>query len=300
MQQKVLVGTSDGLHELSDDRQIRVAGREVTSLARDDSGWWAVIDGHEVWKSGRNGAWTKIASVEDLRANCVLPTASGIFVGTSEAHLLTLRGETLEPVRSFDEAQGREDWYTPWGGPPDVRSMAADPSGTIFVNVHVGGVVRSTDGGKSWEPTIDIHADVHQVLFDPGSRLILAASARGLAVGDDSGKSWRFETDGLHGNYLRAVAVAGGTVLVSASTGPSTNRAAIYRRPLDGGESFERCSQGLPEWFSDNIDTFCLAESGSYVAFGTSDGSVFLSSDEGQSWTLVVEGLPTVRCVAIP
>ena len=241
----------------------------------------------------------KVTSVETLRANCLLPTAAGLFVGTSEAHLFTLRGEALEPLCPFDKVQGRQDWYTPWGDPPEVRSISADPSGTVYVNVHVGGVVRSTDGGRSWKPTIDVHADVHQVLFDPGSGRVLAASARGLAVSNDGGASWQFDTKGRHGNYLRAVAVAGGTVLVTASTGPSTSHAAVYRRPLDGGEPFEQCRRGLPEWFSDNINTLCLTALDSWVAFGTSEGVVFLSADEGQSWVVAAEGLPPVRCVAL-
>lgn len=299
MQQKVLVGTDDGLHELGNGGDVRVAGHEVGALAGDEKGWWAILDGREVWRSAGDNMWARAAAVESLRANCLLKTEAGLFVGTSEAHMYMLRGDALEPLLPFDEADGRESWYTPWGGPPDVRTMSSDPSGTIYANVHVGGVVRSTDGGESWEPTMDIHADVHQVLFDTGSGKVFAASARGLAVSDDGGESWRFDTDGLHAGYCRAVAVAKDTVLVTASTGPSTNRAALYRRPLGSDGPFRRCQEGLPEWFSSNIDTMCLAASGSFVAFGTSEGTVFASSDKGESWTLAAEGLPSVRCVAI-
>ncbi len=299
MQQKILVGTTDGFCEVGDSQRMQLAGHEVGSLINSDSNWWAVLDRREVWRSDTNSAWTQVAAIDNLQAKCLLPSATGLLVGTSEAYLFTLRGETLEPVRSFNQVQGREDWYTPWGDPPDVRSMSIDPSGTVYVNVHVGGVVRSTDEGKSWQPTIDVHADVHQVAFDPGSGLVFAASAYGLAVSKDGGESWRFDTEGLHGNYLRAVAVAGGTVLVTASTGPSTKRAAVYRKPLDSSGSFERCQKGLPEWFSDNINTLCLAAAGSRVAFGTSEGTVFLSLDEGQSWTLAAEGLQTIRSVAL-
>ena len=159
--------------------------------------------------------------------------------------------------------------------------------------------MRSGDGGRSWEPTIDIHSDVHQVLSHPDSGLVLGATARGLAVSADEGQTWRFDAEGLHGAYLRAVAVAGGTVLVTASTGPRTDRAAVYRRRLDDTGPFQQCRAGLPEWFPDNIDTHCLAASASDVALGTSDGSVYASSDEGQSWSALGSGLPPVRCVAL-
>jgi hypothetical protein len=259
----------------------------------------AIIDGREVWQSDRNGEWTRITSVEASKALCLFPTAHSLFVGASEAHLFSLRDHALEPVPSLDTVPGREDWYTPWGGPPDIRSIAADPSGTVYVNVHVGGIVRSADGGESWQPTIDIDADVHQVLYDADSSLLLAASAVGLAISTNRGGSWRFHTEGLHGTYLRAVAVAGDVILVTASTGPSTRRSAVYRTSAHDRESFERCRRGLPEWFSDNINTFCLSAANSRVAFGTSDGQVFSSSDQGQSWNVVAERLPRVLCIAV-
>ena len=299
MVNEILVGTADGLHVLGDDRRVRVAGHDVTSLAKEGPGWWAIVDRAALWQSNDADWWSQVASLQELRANCVLPVEHGPYVGTSEAHVVALQGEELSAVESFDETEGRESWYTPWGGPPDVRSMSADPTGPIFANVHVGGVVRSTDGGKSWEPTIDIHTDVHQLIFDAESGTVLAATARGLAVSIDRGDTWRFETDGLHASYLRAVAVSGGTVLVSASTGPRTDRAAVYRKPLTAEGHFLRCEQGLPEWFFDNIDTFCLAASGPTVALGTQEGSVYLSNDGGESWSVLADDLPQVRCVGL-
>ena len=209
----VLVGTADGLHELDGAARVALQGHGVDCIARDKSAWWAIADGQEVWRSAGDGEWSRVAGLEDLRANCVLPSPAGLFVGTSEANLYALRGDALEPARSFDEVAGRDSWFTPWGGPPDVRSMSADPAGAVYANVHVGGIVRSVDGGTSWQPTVDIHSDVHQVLFEAGASLVLAASARGLGLSADGGESWRFDGDGLHGNYLRAVAVSGGDPL---------------------------------------------------------------------------------------
>lgn len=299
MEKGIFVGTVDGLHRLTEATGIEMAGHEVKSLAKRAGDWWAIVDEDEVWRSSRGSDWERVASVEGLKANCILPVSTGALVGTSEAHLFSLKDDRLEQVESFEEVDGRDDWSTPWGGPPDVRSMSAGEAGTAFVNVHVGGIPKSDDRARSWEPTIEIGSDVHQVLFDPGSGLLLAACARGLADSGDGGESWVFESEGLHGSYLRAVAVADETVLVSASTGPSTDRAAVYGRPLIGGEPFAKCEEGLPEWFSDNIDTSCLSASGPTAAFGTSDGNVYASEDEGESWALVAQGLPEVRCLVV-
>jgi photosystem II stability/assembly factor-like uncharacterized protein len=297
-----LAGTDDGLHLLVTGRPSRVdlAGHEITAVARDGAAWWAITGGQEAWRSEGRGKWARQATApEDVRLNCLARTPAGLLVGTSDARLFRLRAEALEPVDSFDQVDEREKWYTPWGGPPDSRSIAVDPAGAIYVNVHVGGIVRSTDGGQTWQPTIDIDSDVHQVIaVDGRPGVVLAATAQGLAASDDSGDTWTFHTDGLHGSYCRAVAVAGQTLLVSASEGHRGRRAALYRRPLGSTEPFERCERGLPGWFGSNIDTHCLAGAGPAVAFGTEDGDMYRSEDAGETWETIATGLPPVRCVA--
>src|SRR5438445_7735125 len=302
MSQRIFVGTGGGLWELEGDASRSVealAGRAVTALALDGSTIWVIVDGSQLWEC-RDGAWKARASLEGPPATCVATTPAGPLIGTEQAHLFRLTDAGLERVESFETADGRETWYTPWGDPADVRSIGIARDGTIHVNVHVGGVVRSRDGGKSWGPTVDIENDVHQVLAHPSrAEVVLVASAEGFGVSRDGGDSWQFATTGLHAHYMRAVAVSGDHVLVSASTGFHGRRSAIYRRRLEGGTRFERCAEGLPKWFDDNIDTACLAAAGSLVVLGTADGQVFRSLDAGEHWELVIKGLAPIGCVAL-
>jgi hypothetical protein len=94
------------------------------------------------------------------------------------------------------------------------------------------------------------------------------------------------------------VALSGETVFVSASTWPGGRRAALYRGTLAGGR-LERCRDGLPEWFGDNLDTHCLAARGQVVILGTEAGAVHVSADGGRSFSLLVKGLPPVRAVVL-
>lgn len=243
--------------------------------------------------------WQLVVSLGDIVANCLQPHEGRLFIGTAESHVFVLDGLSLKQVCSFDRTDGHEAWHTPWGGPPDVRSMSTDPAGVLYANVHVGGVARTSDGGESWRPTIEVSADVHQVHFEPNSRTLLAASARGLAISSDNGETWRYESDGLHGRYLRSVAVAGKTVLVTASTGPYTNQGALYHKELGVTGSFTKCEEGLPKWFPSNIDTYCLSASGSTAVLGTDEGEIYCSEDEGHTWTLITEELPSVHCVIL-
>ncbi len=296
---RVLIGTEDGLHELGGRERHELVGRPVTALVGDRGRWWAILDGRTIAARAGDGAWDELATVAEGTATCLAVSPDGLLVGTAGAHLFRLDGDALSRLPAFETVAGREGWYTPWGDPPDTRSLAVDRAGTIYANVHVGGVVRSTDGGRSWRPTLDIEADVHQVLAHPDRPgHVFAASAVGLETTEDGGETWRTVTDGLHATYMRAVAVIGDGVLVSASTGPGGRRSALYRRALAGG-AFERCRSGLPEWFGDNVDTHCLAARGRSVVLGTEDGRVFASADDGRGFGLLAKGLPPVRCVAL-
>jgi hypothetical protein len=304
-QRMILVGTEDGLHIWHGDAPGRVdelAGREVSALVGDSSRWWALVGGRQVWRGAEGGHWALAATVPKGRpkATCLAVTSSGLLVGTARAHLMRLGDGELSLVAPFDAADGRKEWYTPWGAPADVRSIAVDAGGAVYANVHVGGVLRSTDGGATWVPTLDIEHDVHQVFTVPGQpgRVVVAA-ADGYGVSEDQGESWAWQNAGLHAHYCRAVALAGDTLLVSASTGHHGRRAAVYRRQLDADGPFERCGAGLPEWFADNVDTGCLAAHDRVAVIGTEDGSVYVSQDAGASWDTLAKGLAPVRSVAL-
>lgn len=293
----VLVGTRSGLHDITGGGPPRFAGRTVTAIAPSHDGPWAITDDRDIRRIGDDEQ--RVASLDEGRANCLLAEGDEILVGASEAGLHRLSARGLERIVSFDSAPGRDTWYTPWRGPPDVRSIARDAGGVVYVNVHVGGVLRSDDGGR-WEATLDIHADVHQVAAHPTRPdHAFVASAWGLGTTGDGAATWRFDTDGLHAAYCRAVAVAEDAVFVSASSGPSGGRAALYRRAVSDGGPFERCATGLPERFTTNLDTGCLAVAGGLVVAGDESGTVYASDDGGDAWQVVASDLPGVTCVAI-
>lgn len=289
------------MFELTGDgprRDPALGSRDVTSLAAADGVAFAVADRRSIVRREPDGTWADVARSDELDVASACAVHEGLFAGTEEAHLLRFDADdrALELVDSFDAVEGRDAWYTPWGGPPAVRSIAVDLGGRIHANVHVGGIPRSLDGGGSWEPTIDIDADVHQVVAHPSEPdVVLAAGAVGLAVSEDGGASWRIEQRGLHATYARAVAVAGDTILLSVSNGPRGGRAALYRTTYGPDLHLEKCTDGLPEWFDGNIDSGWLVARDSVVASGTGDGVIFLSDDEGERWTRAAEGVPSIR-----
>lgn len=284
----VAIATDSGLYRLGTDGPLAFDGMEVTALGPDTDGLLAIVGWQDIYRS-RDAEWDLLEH-SDLRVNCVAAFGGQVYAGTEDAHVVRV-GSGI--VAGFEKAETREEWFTPWGGPPDVRSFGTTRE-TIYANVHVGGILASSDG-EAWHPTIDLASDVHEVIA-PTDDLLLAATAWGLASSTDGGRSWAFVEDGLHASYARAICLAGDVVVMSASEGPRGRRSALYRKSVSDG-AFERCSDGLPEWFTNNVNTGCLASDGDNVLAGTEDGSVFASRDAGATWERVASDIGAVRWI---
>ncbi len=287
---RILAATATGLAAVDDDGHVEWMLKGDVTAVHDG---WAIVDR------------TTVVRVDDPAtritlpwpAHCLASVAGHLLCGTAEAHVVSVApgASAATPVDSFERIPSRAEWYTPWGGPPDTRSLTVTEAGTPLVNVHVGGVWRGE--GRAWAEVIAVDADTHQVLAADG--VVVVAAAVGFAISDDDGRTFAWTTAGLHASYCRAVAVADDNVLVTASTGPYTQHGAVYLRPRDSEGPFLRCDNGLPEWFAGNIDTFQLHASGPDAAIGTDDGRLYVSDDSGCSWGVLAEGLDAVRGVTV-
>lgn len=282
---KLRIGTAEGLVEPPD-------GLTVTGPTRVFGDAALCADGRVLWY--RNDAWTELASGPELL--CAVDAPGGLLIGTEGAHLTRVSPDGLQRVAGFEVTAGREDWYTPWGGAPETRSLTRTDDNVLLVSVHVGGIPRSDDGGRSWHPTIDIEADVHQVRAMPGrEEVVLAAAAVGFCRSDDRGLTWKVIAEGLHATYCRAVAVTGDAVIVSASEGPRGRQSALYRRGLKSTEPFER----VTDWIEGNVDTHALDALGDQVVYGTRAGAVWQSLDGGSTWKLLFDDLAPITSVSL-
>jgi hypothetical protein len=283
---RLRVGTAEGLVEPPD-------GVTVPGPARVFGDAVLGADGRVLWWSGAEG-WTELAQGPDLL--CAVDAPGGLLIGTEGAHLVQLGAGGLSRVESFEATPGRDDWYTPWGGPPETRSLARTDDNVLLAGVHVGGIPRSDDLGRTWAPTIDIEADVHQVRALPGRpNVVVAAAAVGCCRSDDGGVTWRVMADGLHATYCRAIAVTADAVIVSASEGPRGRESALYRRPLEGHAVFER----ITDWVDGNVDTHALDALGDEVVYGTRAGTVWRSDDGGTTWDKHLTKLAPVTSLSL-
>jgi hypothetical protein len=305
----ILVGTRDGLRH-TNSGATSFAGHEVQRLARDGDEWWALVDGDAIWcrpAAAPPDAWQPAARASGFGLRCILPTTIGLLAGTSDGRVVRVDGHDLVALDGFDRVDGRDRWWQvgDLDAIANTRSLAQAPDGTLYANIHVGGIYRSRDHGRSWEPTIDQETDVHEVRALDDGVVIAATGMSGLCVSKDAGDNWDSVTEGLPTStgwglpYARCVVTWGDVVLLTASNGPQSDDAGVYRGRLFGSEPLERCDNGLPPTFRDNIDTGCLSVGNGVAAFGTTEGSVFVTSDAGESWREVARDLPPVLCTEV-
>ena len=305
---------SDGLFVFAGEtRRQELAGHSVRALARDrDGGALAIVDGHSLCRRTREGAWTTIATSE-LDLACLVGVGDVIYLGTDDARVLRVSQDgKIDQVSGFETTPGRDTWYAGTAlidgklvGPPlGVRSMTATADGAgLLANVHVGGIPRTTDGGVTWQPTIDVESDVHEVCahpFDP--RTVIAAAAVGLCVSRDGGLTWTVEQEGLHALHCTAVAFSENDILVSAATDHFADQGAVYRRPIEGTGPLEPVT-GPPRWLEGIVDTGCIATHrsthGSALAVADKAGNLYASADAGHSWLRRDHGLPMMSKILL-
>ena len=67
-------------------------------------------------------------------------------------------------------------------------------------------------------------------------------------------------------------------------------------RSVDGGTTWARLTQGLPEFMSAFVQLMVLHRyaDGATLYAATTDGDVFSSDDDGETWTTVIGQLPHI------
>jgi hypothetical protein len=242
--------------------------------------------------------WQRWAE-SSLRLNCLLWTDDArLLAGTAEARLAWVSEDRIRFIESYDAIPERGEWDTPWGGPPDTRSLAVATDGTLYANIHVGWIARSVDRGESWACMREgLEKDVHQVAVHPEDpSIVFTATATGFHISRDRGESFVRKPGPMPYLYQRGCAwfPGGKTVLVSTSRGPHGQADALLYRSEDHGDHWERVS-GLPEGIGSNIDTYQVLPVSESIGYVVIDRTrVFETEDEGRTWNRVAGDFPEI------
>lgn len=285
--QHPVIATANGVRRLDGARLDALPDASITSLHADGDDVWALVARRDVYRL-EGGAGQLVASLDQPVGGVIGTHRGEVWVGGSRARVWRLDGGSLTEVTSFQDAPTHDEWHTPWGGPPDVFSFASD--GThLYVSVHVGGILRTTDG-THWTPTIDLHDDVHQVAVADDGTVWAATGMRGLAESRDHGATWRYHTRGLHATYALGVAALPHGALVAVSSGHGANDGAVYR--FDGDHIGD--SGGLPADLRGAVGPRQLATAGERAVVALPNGDVYVSEDGGGAWARAASDVGSV------
>lgn len=259
------------------------------------------------------------------------------YAGTSPQGLFRSNdgGVTWEPLPGVNDNATMRPWFgTEQDGTPDgpkLHSIIVDPrdKNHLYFGMSGGGVHESFDQGKTWKPLIDGMEVVEGFGFDianpmfhdphcvrmcpsnpdrlyqqnhcgiyridrPGTKWTRIGRAMPKSVGDvgfpmvvhprSDTTCWVFPMDGS-GVWPR--------------TSPGGKPAVFVTR--NGGKTWQRQDKGMPReqaWWTVKRQAMCadaLDPLGLY--FGTTQGEVWASRDEGGKWACIAQHLPHIFAV---
>ena len=236
------------------------------------------------------------------------------------------------PSRGGDLFAGDATSKNEWGGTPaalaygefvpGIHSIVVDPrsSDHIRVGVSCAGVVETRDGGKTWEginkgmlndylpnPEAAWGHDPHfvsQCSRDPDR--LWQQNHSGVFTSEDCGRTWNRvsnKTAAVHFGFpIAADERDGKTAWVVPAKGDDERMAVeaglFVARTRDGGATWETFREGLPQEHAyDIVYRHALDAREGRVCFGSTTGNVYLSEDDGESWSSVGNNLPPVHSV---
>lgn len=252
-----------------------------------------------------------------------------LWCGTIPGGLFVSRdnGNSWQMCRPLWDLPERKTWF---GGGEDfagIHSIHVSPGdpGHLTLGVSCAGVWKTLDGGKSWKQSANgmraaymppdqqmnpYVQDPHQLAVSPADpNIAWAQHHNGIFKSEDGGDSWKEIGNVPISNF--------GFAVVAHPTDPETawfvpaikdehripvDGALCVLRTRDGGQSFDVLREGLPQEHAYDLvfrHALCVDSTGNWVAFGSTTGNLFVSSNGGDSWTVARQHLPPIYSVRI-
>lgn len=235
-------------------------------------------------------------------------------------------GKTYDFIEGIWNHPTRKSWVGGGKGSisPFLHQVIVVPSNRdhIYAAISCAGVLESQDRGKSWNmineglrsdflPNANAAAghDPHCLKISlQNPSVIWQQNHCGIFRSDNGGKSWNDLTGNFPGTGYGFALVISQDDDKSAWVIPCEsdsmrmapdNSLAVYRTS-DAGISWQRQDRGLPQIGAfDIVLRQAFDIQGSHLVFGTNNGNVYHSEDNGESWSIITQNLTSVRSIKL-
>lgn len=224
-----------------------------------------------------------------------------LFAGTVNGGILrsTNNGVSWQPIGSATlRASGRLV--------PVVSKLAINSKGDIFAGTRDdffsdigGGVFRSTDNGDTWTQVnsgLPTYSAIFSLIIDSND-VLLAGDQAGLARSTDNGETWVPIDNGLQ-KFVQALAInPQGHIFAGTSRGAFNVTEGVFRSTDNGDTWTETALTGIGNApTAVKVRDLAITSTGTVFAatgnpFGSTVTGVFRSTDNGDSWTRLGNGL---------
>ncbi len=251
-----------------------------------------------------------------------------IYIGTEPAALFVSedKGKSFKELTGLSKHPSRSTWQGGGKGSknPFLHTILTDSrnSNELLAGISCAGVFKSNDAGNTWSPQnkgleafylpssdIEVGHDPHSIKRHPIELDVLWQQNHcGIYRSTDNGLNWSNVSD------PDAKAVYGFDITISERDSniawvipaqsddhriPYQNKLAVYKTD-NGGQSWRALRNGLPQEAAFDMvlrDGFGKKEL--HMAFGTNNGNLYVSSDEGENWQILSSSLSTIRSVQL-
>lgn len=269
-------------------------------------GLWRSEDGGATWRQTGEGAFRSpqitsvaVSGVERAGAHGV------VYAGTEPSALYRSEdgGATWRELTELLTLPSAPTWsFPPRPYTSHVRAIGLDPNATgrLYAAIEAGALVRSVDGGGTWEDrqpggpfdthTLGLPSQMPGRVYSAAGDGFMRAG-QGFAESGDAGDTWERPGAGLEHHYLWGLAVDPGdaaTLIVSAAHSPNqahnpaAAESAIYRRA--NGGAWRRVTAGLPAERGTLGSVLAANQAEPGVFYAANNHGLYRSGDAGLLW----------------
>ncbi len=249
-----------------------------------------------------------------------------LYIGTEPGGLFVSEdgGDSWALAESLWHHPSRmEHWFGAGRDHAGIHSICVDPrdSSHVYLGVSCAGVFETRDGGAIWQarnkgvradylpdPNVEVGQDPHRLLIcENHPDTLWQQNHCGIWVSHDGAATWQDVTaKDQPANFGFALALdasnpkrAWVVPAVSDYVRVAVEGALCVCRTDDGGKSWMTFREGLPQQHCyDIVYRHSLVRQGKTLVFGTTTGNLFVSENDGVTWSVLSHHLAGVNVVS--